>query len=92
MKNTIATVDCFPYANANDIKHYSQPPLAKNSSAQMIIIHTGTDDLPSDCSANKIVCDIVNLATFMKNEIQSKNVIIFPSCLGVISFKRKQMK
>lgn len=50
------------------MKHYSQPQFAKNQ-AEMIIIHTGANDLNSDC----LQCNITNNITKSEKEICYSN-------------------
>ena len=45
MKFTNPCVNCFPGANTSDMKHYAKPPAKKNPNSELVIIHTGTNDL-----------------------------------------------
>ena len=66
LKFTNASVNCFPGANTRDIKHYTKPSIKKNPNAEVVIIHTGTNDLSSNSTPTKIATNIMDLAVDVK--------------------------
>ena len=59
------------------MKHYTKPPIKKNPNAEVVIIHTGTNDLSSDCTASEIATNIMDLAADGKKNLnRSCNVTI----------------
>ena len=69
LKFTNASVNCFPGANTSDMKHYTKPPIKKNSNAEVVIIHTGTNDLSSDFTPTEIATNIMDLAADVKKNL-----------------------
>ena len=59
-KSSRIVVKSFSGATTNNIKHYIIP--TKEMSTERIIIHTGTNDLKSSMSADKISNNIVKVA------------------------------
>ena len=56
----------------NEMKYYSIPTLDKDPS--QVILHIGTDNLRSSCSAEDIAADIIRLARDMKKDCNEINV------------------
>ena len=43
-KFTNASINCFPWANTSDMKHYTELPLKKNANTnEVVTIHTGAN-------------------------------------------------
>ena len=68
-KFTDASVNCFPGVNTSDMKHYTKPPIKKNPNAEVVIIHTGTNDLSSDFTSTEIVTNVMDLAVDVKKNL-----------------------
>ena len=66
LKFTNASVNCIPGANNNDMKHYTKPAVKKNPNAEVVIIHTGRNDLSSDSTPTEIASNIIGLAVDVK--------------------------
>ena len=66
LKFTNAPVNCFPGANTSDMKHYTKPPMKKNPNAEVVIIHTGRNNLSSDSTPTEIASNILDLAVDVK--------------------------
>ena len=66
MKFTNASVNCFPGTNTRDVKHYTKPPMKKNPNAEVVIIHTGRNNLSSDSTPTEIASNILDLAVDVK--------------------------
>ena len=77
LKFTNGSVKCFPGANTSDMKYYIKPPIKKKPNAEVVIIHTGTNDLSSEFTPTKIATNIMDLATDLKKNLnQSCDLII----------------
>ena len=48
------------------MKHYTKPPMKKNPNAEVVIIHTGRNNLNSDSTPNEIASNIIDLAVDVK--------------------------
>ena len=68
-KFTNGSVNCFPGANTSDMKHYTNQPIKKNPNAEVVIIHTGTNDLSSDFTSTEIVTNVMDLAVDVKKNL-----------------------
>ena len=71
LKFTNASVNCFPGANTSDMKYYIKPPIKKNPNAEVVIIHTDTNDLSSDSTPTDIAFDCEFLASFKNANVSS---------------------
>ena len=59
------------------VKHYTKPPIKKNPNAEVVIIHTGANDLRRDSTPTEIATNIMDFAVDVeKNLNQSCDVII----------------
>ena len=48
------------------MRHYTKLTIQKNSNAEVVIIHTGTNDPSSDCTPSEIVTNLMDLAADVK--------------------------
>ena len=64
-----ASVNCFSGANTSDMKHYIKWPIKKNPNAEVVIIHTGTNNLRSDSTPTEIATNMMDLATDLKKNL-----------------------
>ena len=51
------------------MKHYTKPTIKKSSNAEVVKIHTGTNDLSSDCTPTEIATNIMDLAVDVKKNL-----------------------
>ena len=76
MEFTNASVNCFPGANTSDMKHYIKPPIGKNPN-EVVIIHTGTNNLSSGSTPTEVATIIIDLTVDVKKNLnQSCDVMI----------------
>ena len=81
LKFTNASVNCFPGANTSDMKHYTKPPIKKNPNAEVVIIHTGTNDLSSNSTPTEIATNIMDLAVDVKKNLNRSYDVIISSII-----------
>ena len=65
LKEYFSVVKSFPSATTQDMKDYIKPTISRKS--DMVILHTGTNDLKSNQNPLDIANEIVNLAKNIKN-------------------------
>ena len=65
LKEYFSVVKSFPGATAQDMKDYIKPSIARKP--DMVVLHTGTNDLKSNQNSSDIANDIFNLAKNIKN-------------------------
>ena len=81
MKFTNASCNCFPGANTSNMKYYTKPLLKKNPNAELVIIHTSTNDISSDSTTNEIPTNIMDLAVDVKKNLNRSCGIIISSII-----------
>ena len=65
LKEYFSVVKSFPGATTQDMKYYIKPTISRK--LDMVILHTGTNDLKSNQNPSDIGNEIVNLAKNIKN-------------------------
>ena len=65
LKEYFSVVKSFPGATTQDMKDYIKPTISRKP--DMVILHTGTNDLKSNQNPSDIANEIVNLAKNIKN-------------------------
>ena len=75
------SVNCFPGANTGDMKHCTNPPIKKNPNAEVVTIHTGTNDLSSDSTPTEIAINIMDLAVDVKKNLNRSCDVIISSII-----------
>ena len=65
LKEYFSVVKSFPGATTQDMKGYIKPTISRKP--DMVILHTGTNDLKSNQNPSDIANEIVNLAKNIKN-------------------------
>ena len=64
------------------MKHYTKPPIKKNPNAEVVTIHTGTNDPSSNSTPTEIATNIMDLAVDINKKLNQLCDVIISSIIA----------